>query len=168
MPSRLYSAYSRGFFFGPGLPLGLGVDSPAGADLLDPGFGPGTPFRFAAEGASEFPSSVVPAGFGAGDAVGSVVLSAGTGALMVGVDTRADESSDDDDLDDAFGGDTESDGNLARSWGLSRRTTLLLCFDGFVPDLLEEGVDAMAVLVAIILMAMMVMDGGWMGRWVYC
>ena len=49
-------------FFGPGLPLGLGVpsDSPAGADLLEPGLGPGTPFRLLSFAWTASPSSFVP------------------------------------------------------------------------------------------------------------
>lgn len=38
-------AYRRGFFFGPGFPLGFGVVSDCAADRFEPGFGPGTPFR---------------------------------------------------------------------------------------------------------------------------
>lgn len=48
---------SLGFFFGPGLPLGLGSPSGVRFDdaLLEPGLGPGIPFRFivVAGGASE-------------------------------------------------------------------------------------------------------------------
>ena len=46
--------YSRGFFFGPGLPRGLGVPSSLScAVLLDPGFGPkGPPFLFGLTGGS--------------------------------------------------------------------------------------------------------------------
>lgn len=94
--------YSRGFFFGPGFPLGFAAPSDAAADLLDPGLGPGTPFRFVvAGGASVLPSSGTSVvALGAGESADSGVFSA-SGALMVGVVVGTDGSSlGDDDFDD--------------------------------------------------------------------
>lgn len=60
--------YSRGFFFGPGFPLGLGMPSGMSEDgpLFVPGLGPGMPFRFTpfGGGASDSVFGVVPSGTG--------------------------------------------------------------------------------------------------------
>lgn len=100
--------------------------SPDGADLFDPGFGPGTPLRFVEGGASDLLSSVTLAALGAGDPlVDSVVLSAG-GALMTGVEAGTDASSDGDGLGDGLGDD------LADGLGDGFADTL---GDGFADDL---------------------------------
>ena len=74
--------YSLGFFLGPGLPLGLGSPSGVRFDdaLLEPGLGPGIPFRFiaVAGGASEPVAAGVP--FVAGVGLESEGISGGEGS----------------------------------------------------------------------------------------
>lgn len=86
-------AYSLGFFFGPGFPLGFGVESvPTPEPRFAPGFGPGKPFFFA--------SSAVGSRFGVAPGAGVEFVSEAfsvdeveaTGAAGVEVD-------DEDDLD---------------------------------------------------------------------
>lgn len=73
---------SLGFFLGPGLPLGLGSPSGVRFDdaLLEPGLGPGIPFRFiaVAGGASEPVAVGVP--FVAGVGLESEGISEGEGS----------------------------------------------------------------------------------------
>lgn len=79
-----FVTYIRGFFLGPGFPLGLG--KPSGvrllAALLVPGFGPGIPLFFgaAAGGASEFGLDGVSVPLAEGTALGSAGVSEGDGS----------------------------------------------------------------------------------------
>lgn len=91
--------YSRGFFLGPGLPLGFGMPSMSAFPLLDPGFGPGMPFLLTplVGGAKVFESETVP--FSNGVEVASVVLLEGAGgstACVVGVEVDDEDASDGD------------------------------------------------------------------------
>lgn len=123
-----YNTDSFCFFFGPGLPLGLG--SPSGvscaAPRLAPGFGPGMPFRFApvAGGASELDGVLIPlaAGVAAGVAAAeSVGFSDGVGSPTWATGVSDDEDCACDDFDDG----SVACGNLERWSGDSLRMTVL-------------------------------------------
>lgn len=82
----------------------MGVASDGGAALLEPGFGPGTPFLLpvpAAGGASDLLSEASFDALGSGVASLVPAISSAGGALMVGVAAAGMEglSEDDGDLD---------------------------------------------------------------------
>ena len=146
------AAYSRSFFFGPGLPRARGSPSPImpGA-LLDPGFGPGIPFLFADPSAGtgvEEPTGVS-VGMGVPSAAGvpfdSEAMSTGESSTANGVDI------DDDLIDFGMEADSLSDGSGAKGArrldGSLRMTTrfffdvVLLSFD---PDGRRAGVGMLS------------------------
>lgn len=132
--------YRRGFFLGPGFPLGFafGPASACAAVRFVPGLGPGTPFLLplvAGGGARELLSVAVASVPGTG--VPLVSEASGAGALMRGVEAGAGEAVGD-------GSETSSDSglNFFNRWGAIRRTTSLF---GLTDDLAEafcEGVVA--------------------------
>jgi hypothetical protein len=87
-------AYSLGFFFGPGFPLGLGSPSgPRGAALFVPGFGPGTPFLLDTSiGVRRLLAPGVPPG--AGVELPSEMLSTGEAEATGAFGVEADEGDD--------------------------------------------------------------------------
>lgn len=104
--------YRRGFFFGPGLPLGFGAPSDGGAALFVPGLGPGTPFLLPVPdvgGTSDLLSEALAEALGSGVALLVSDASSAGGGLMVGVAAGREGLSEDD-------GDLEAGecGNLAR------------------------------------------------------
>lgn len=129
--------YKRGFFLGPGFPLGFAFepDSACAALLFVPGLGPGTPFRlpFVVGGANELLSVAVASVPGAGVAFESE--GSGAGALMRGVAAGGGE---------AVGDSEGEEGKFASFSAAKRRMTVL---ESLVADLvadLEFGVTAMA------------------------
>jgi hypothetical protein len=135
--------YKRGFFLGPGFPLGFafGPASAWAAVLFVPGLGPGTPFFLplaAGGGASELLSVAVASTPGAG--VPFVSDASGAGALMRGVEAGAGEAVGD-------GSETSSDSglNFLSKWGAKRRTTVLLGLRDDLADGFCDGVVAIVV-----------------------
>ena len=100
----VYGTYNFCFFFGPGLPLGLGRPSGvrAGAPLFEPGLGPGMPFRFTCTGggARVLDGVLAPPLTGRGVAAESAGVSmgvgstAGTAGVSVGAEEEGDEVED--------------------------------------------------------------------------
>lgn len=86
------------------------------------------------------PSSVAAVVFGPGDSVDSDVFSV-SGALMMGVNAGAEDSSDVAGFDDG----SESDGHLDSNSCFSRRMTFLLCL-ALAADLAGVEVDISVVM----------------------
>jgi len=126
----------RAFFFGPGLPRGLGAPFSSSCDAVrfKPGFGPGTPFRFApfVGGASR----LLDVAAGVEAALESEAWTAGEGSLMGsdGVETE---------------GAIESDGNWLKTDD-GRANLTIFDFAGLAENLevMAAAAGGMVVLVA--------------------
>ena len=133
--------YSRGFFFGPGFPLGFGGPSAMRpAPLFAPGFGPGMPlFLDPFEGTLRlFPSAVDVDAPGTGVALDSEAASFTEGPTAGRAPSSCEE------LDEAARDGLTSEGcgdgsNRARSLGLRRSLIILLFLEPFVEILFGAG-----------------------------